>query len=203
MDCLPGAGTGTVAVMEESLDTWFKQEVLVHEPALLSYLARVWPRRNEILDLRQETYVRVYKAAASSRPHSARSFLFATARHLMTDRLRRERVVSIEAVGDIDALNVLVNEISAERCLSARQELKRLARAFDLLPPKCREVVWMRRVEELSHKEIAERLGINEKTVEKHVSKGARLLAEYMAADASRAEHASSRPEDEHDFGKP
>jgi len=189
--------------MEESLDTWFKQQILVHEPALLRYLTRVWPRRGEIFDLRQETYARVYKAAAASRPHSARAFLFATARHLMTDRLRRERVVSIEAVGDIDALNVLVNEISAERCLSARQELKRLAHALDLLPPKCREVVWMRRVEELSHKEIAERLGISEKTVEKHVSKGARLLAEHMAADASPAEHESSRPEDKHGHTKP
>ena len=188
--------------MEESLDTWFKKEILVHEPALLRYLARVWPHRSEVFDLRQETYARIYEAAAASRPHSPKSFLFATARHLMTDRLRRERIVSIEAVGDIDALNVLVNEISAERSLSARQELKRLARAFDLLPPKCREVVWMRRVEELSHKEIAERLGINEKTVEKHVSKGARLLAEHMAADASRAEPASSLPEDEHDLGK-
>lgn len=166
--------------MQESLDAWFKREILPHESALLRYLARVWPRKHEIEDLRQETYARVYSAAVASRPTSPRSFLFTTAHHLMADRVRHERVVSIEAVGDIDALNVLVDEISVERRINARQELKLLARALDLLPRKCREVLWLRRVEGLSQREVAERLGVGEKTVEHHVSKGARLLAEYM-----------------------
>jgi len=98
----------------------------------------------------------------------------------MTDRLRRGRVVSIEAVGDMDALNVLVDEISPERRLSARQELRRLTDAFDRLPDRCREVVWLRRVERLSQKEVAARLGITEKTVEKHIAKGMQLIAEHF-----------------------
>ena len=56
----------------------------------------------------------------------------------------------------------------------------RLAHAFDRLSPSCREVVWLRRVEELSQKEVAARMGISEKTVEKQVAKGARLIAEYF-----------------------
>src|SRR5712671_3045436 len=101
--------------MQESLDAWFKREILAHEAALLRYLARVWPRKDEIYDLRQETYARVYQAATASRPSSARSFLFTTAHHLMADRVRRERVVSIEAVGDLEALDVSVEEISVEQ----------------------------------------------------------------------------------------
>jgi DNA-directed RNA polymerase specialized sigma24 family protein len=101
--------------MEDSLDAWFKREILPHEPMLLRYLARVWPRKHEVHDLRQETYARVYAAAMASRPASPRSFLFTTAHHLMADRVRHERVVSIEAVGDIEALNVTVDEISVER----------------------------------------------------------------------------------------
>jgi RNA polymerase sigma factor (sigma-70 family) len=145
--------------MEDSLDAWFKREILPHEPMLLRYLARVWPRKHEVHDLRQETYARVYAAAMASRPASPRSFLFTTAHHLMADRVRHERVVSIEAVGDIEALNVTVDEISVERRIGARQELKLLARALDLLPPKCRKVLWLRRVEGLSQKEVAQRLG--------------------------------------------
>src|SRR5262245_16851807 len=105
--------------MQDSLDAWFKREVLPHEAALLRYLARVWPRKHEIQDLRQETYARVYAAAMTARPSSARAFLFTTAHHLMTDRVRHERVVSIEAVGDIDALSVSVEEISVERRINA------------------------------------------------------------------------------------
>lgn len=162
---------------QESLDSWFKREVLAHEGALVRYLLRTWPNRQDVSDLRQDTYIRVYEAAAKARPLAPKSFLFATARHLMTDRIRRQRVVSIESVGDLDSLNVMMDDVSPEERASAHQELRCLAAAIDLLPPKCREVVWMRRVEDLPQKEVAVRLGIAQKTVEKHVMKGMRLLA--------------------------
>ncbi|CAM0997995.1 Two-component system regulatory protein [Rhodanobacter sp. Root179] len=175
------AGIGAiVASVDDSLNNWFAREILVHEGALMRYLLRSWFHRDEIHDLRQEIYVRVYEAAAKARPAQPKSFMFTTARHLMTDRLRRSRVVSIDAVGDLDALNVLIDELSPEHRMSARQELRHLASAFDRLPDRCREVVWLRRVEELSQKQVAARMGISEKTVEKQVAKGSRLIAEYF-----------------------
>lgn len=169
--------------MTESTDAWFAREILVHEEALVHFLRRCWPHREEIHDLRQEVYVRVYEAAGKSVPTAPKSFLFATARHLMTDRLRRSRVVSIETVGDFESINVLIDEVSPERWCGGRQVLKRLADAFDRLPDRCREVIWLRRVEELPQKEVASRLGISEKTVEKHVAKGMRLLADHFHGD--------------------
>jgi RNA polymerase sigma-70 factor (ECF subfamily) len=193
--------------MEDSVDAWFKREILAHEAALLRYLKRVWPRKDEVCDLRQEIYARVYEAATKLRPTSARPFLFAIARHLLADRVRRERIVSIEAVGDIEALNVSIDEISTEQRVSARQELKLLARALDLLPPKCRKVIWMRRVEGLSQKEVAERLGVTVKAIEQHVSKGGRLLAEYMLAGETAHVCTKGAPleeeEDESEHGRP
>jgi RNA polymerase sigma factor (sigma-70 family) len=173
-----------VPVMDNALDSWFAREILAHEGALMRYLTRVWPVRNEVHDLRQEIYVRVYEAAAKSVPRSAKSFLFTTARNLMADRIRRGRIVSIEAGGDWSALNVLVDDLSPERCVSAHQELRRLANAFDLLPPRCREVVWMRRVEALSQKEVASRLGISEKRVEKHIAIAMRRLSDSLFGDS-------------------
>lgn len=188
--------------MTESLDLWFAREILVHEAALMLYLRRSWSQRDELHDLRQETYVRVYEAAGKARPAMPKSFLFATARHLMTDRLRRGRVVSIETVGDFEPLNVLIDEVSPERRLGARQVLKRLAEAFDRLPDRCREVVWLRRVEELPQKEVASRLGITEKTVEKHVAKGVRLIAEHFyGGDGARTQRQRPAKEDEAENG--
>jgi RNA polymerase sigma factor (sigma-70 family) len=166
--------------MDDSLDTWFKHEILVHEASLVRYLLRTWPNRQEVYDLRQDTYVRVYEAAEKSRPQSPKSFLFATARNLMADHIRRRRIVAIDAVGDLDALNVLIDTISSEHRASGQEELRRLAEAIDHLPPKCREAVWMRRVDDLPQKEVATRLGISQKTVEKHVMKGMKLLAAAM-----------------------
>lgn len=166
--------------MDESLDGWFAREILPHEEALLRYLARTWGKRDDIHDLRQEVYVRVYEAAAKARPLSPKSFMFTTARHLMADRIRRSRVVSIEATGDLEALNVLVDEISPEQRASARHEMSRLAEAFDRLPPQCRRVVWMRKVEGISQRQVAEQLGISEGAVEKQITKGVRLLASML-----------------------
>ena len=71
----------------------------------------------------------------------------------------------------------------------AEAALRRLADALDRLPDRCREVVWLRRVEELSQKDVASRLGISEKTVEKHIAKGMRLLADalFTSEDRTRA----------------
>ncbi len=169
--------------MPTELDNWFVREVLVHERALALFLQRAWPHRDEWHDLRQETYARVYEAAARTRPDTPKAFLLTTARHLITDRLRRSRVVSIDSVGDMEALNVLVDEVSPERWSSGRQTLTRLGEAFDRLPDRCREVVWLRRVEELPQKEVAMRMGISEKTVEKQLAKGVRLIADYFHMD--------------------
>src|SRR5690606_18640432 len=185
-------GLGYRSPMPSSLDNWFATEILVHEEALLRYLRRCWPHRSEIHDLRQEVYVRVYEAAGKALPTQPKAFLFASARHLLADRARRARVVSIEPMGELDTLNGLIDEVSPERRLQAHQVLHGLAAAFDRLPPRCREVMWLRGVEELPQKEVAARLGISEKTVEKQVAKGVRLLAShfYGNGQAQRASRA-------------
>jgi RNA polymerase sigma-70 factor (ECF subfamily) len=176
--------------VSDALDNWFKREVLVHEAALLRYLNRAWRHRDDVHDLRQEIYARVYEAAAVSRPQSPKSFLFATARNLLADRVRRGRIVSIEAVGDSEALNVLVDELSPERRLSSWQEMRRVAQALNRLPPRCRDVVWLRKVDELPTREVARHMGVSERTVEGQVLKGMRLLTDAIFGGALPAAQA-------------
>ena len=167
--------------MQAELDRWFTAHILVHEDALVRFLRRGWPQREDIVDLRQELYARVYEAARKALPAQPKAFLFASARHLLADRARRGRVVSIEPMGDSLPSHVLVDDVSPERWCGGRQGLMRLAEAFDRLPDRCRQVVWLRRVDELPQKDVARRLGISEKTVEKHLAKGMRLLADHLA----------------------
>lgn len=166
--------------MNDALNDWFVREVLPHERALARYFARVWRNRSDIDELLQDVYVRVYEAAKKSRPTSVKPFLFATARHLITDRARRGRIVSIESVGDSDVLHVYLDEFTPERSLNARQELKLLARVFDQMSPRCREVIWLRRVDELSQKEVAEQLGISHRTVETYLTRGMQMIADAL-----------------------
>lgn len=163
--------------LPESLDTWFKREILTHEGALMRFLSRSWPRRHEVADLRQEIYARVFEGAQRARPQLPKSYMFSIARHVMIDRRRRERIVSIHSARDPDFSNDLVDEATPERVTGAWEDLVRVARAFDRLPARCKEVTWMRRVLGLSQKEVALRLGVSEKAIEQHVATAGRLLA--------------------------
>jgi RNA polymerase sigma factor (sigma-70 family) len=183
------------------LEQWFAAEILPHEGGLTRYLTRVWPNRADIGDLRQDIYVRVYERARGALPSSPKAFLFSTARNLLTDRLRHTRVVAIDSVANPDDLKVLVDEMSPERRLGARQELRILARAFDSLSDKCRDVVWLRRVEGLSQRETAQRLGLHEGAVESQLARGVRALASAVFGtgsiiDSHTKEEASLRESD-------
>jgi RNA polymerase sigma-70 factor (ECF subfamily) len=171
--------------MDQKLDQWFTSEVLPHEAALMRYLGRVCKAGTDIADLRQEAYVRVYESARQNRPRSPKSFLFATARNLLVDRLRRERIVPIDYSQDLESLAVLVDELSPERRLSARQELQSLAEAFDLLPHMTRAVIWNRRIVGLSQREAAQALGIAEGALEAHMIRGLRSLANALISRAA------------------
>jgi RNA polymerase sigma-70 factor (ECF subfamily) len=166
---------------ESSLDAWFTGQVLPLEAALERFIRRHCSGEDDVSDLRQEVYVRVYDAARRARPLFTKPFVFMTARNLLRDHARRARIVSIEGVADLEALNVAGEEFAADRVVSARDELRRLQAALDKLPPRCREVVVLRKIQGLPQREVARRLGVTEDTVERQVSKGVRALAAALA----------------------
>jgi RNA polymerase sigma-70 factor (ECF subfamily) len=166
----------------DALDRWFSNDVLPLEPALMRFLRRHWRHVDDLPDLRQEVYLRVYDSAQiAGIPDSTRAFVFMCARNLLVDQARRAQVVSIETIGDLEELSQLPgDDFSPERLIGARQELRMLQAALDELPPRCREIVAMRKIEELSHEEISERLGIAQGTIEKQITLGVRAIAKTL-----------------------
>ena len=165
---------------QRDIDAWFIEQVLPLESALIGFLRRHWRDDADVADIRQETYARVYEAARRELPRHVKAFVFMTARNLMIDRARRAQVVSMETIADFESLSVFTIEPDAEEYLSSRQELKALQRALDVLPPRCREIVVMRKIEGLPQKRVAAMLGIAESTVEKQLAKGVKRLADTL-----------------------
>jgi RNA polymerase sigma-70 factor (ECF subfamily) len=164
----------------DSIETWFQREILVHEAALVRFLARKLRNPSDVQDIRHDIYVRILEAAERELPTSPKAFLFSVARHILIDRARRDRIVAIDLLEDLDVLNVLIEEGTPERRETGRQQLQKLSNLIQRLPDRCREVVWMRRVEDVPQKVIARRLGIAEATVEKHLVRGIRMLADAL-----------------------
>ncbi len=174
-------------VSTHDLKAWFVREVLPLEASLVQFLRQSWRHGDEIADLRQDVYVRVYESASKQLPQSAKPFVFAIARNLVIDRLRRNRIVPIEGVADLEAIDIASDEPGPDRNAIARDELRRLRLALDRLPPRCREAVILKRVEKLSRPEIALRMGISENTVKRHLTDAAHLLADMLYAGQSDA----------------
>ncbi|NWM24825.1 RNA polymerase sigma factor, partial [Escherichia coli] len=80
-----------------------------------------------------------------------------------------------------------------EAIAADRQELSRLARLIEDLPPKCRQVFVLRKLRGLSQREVAEVMEISENTVEKHMGKAMMALADAIGRGGNRRMTASLR----------
>jgi len=168
------------AKVENGLEQWFKREILPLEPMLERYLRRNWRDQSEVQDIRQDVYVRIYGSAGRERPLNAKCFLFQVARNLMIDRLRRKNVVVFDSFADFEAMDLAEELPDLESSMAAQQEVSVLQDALTKLPPRCREIITLRKIEGLSQRDVAKKMGITEDTVESQVARGMRLLAKSL-----------------------
>ncbi len=161
---------------------WFARDVLPLEGILMQYLQQNWRNKSEITDLRQDVYVRICESARERLPEHTKRFVLTTARNLLINRMRHENVVPIEAVADLDAFGVAFDAPGPDRVAIARDELRRLQRALDHLPPRCREALILAHVEGLAGHEIAERMNVSRATVTEHLANAIRRLTDQLFA---------------------
>lgn len=171
---------------------WLGRHVLPHEPALRAWLRRRRLEGLEVDDVIQETYTRLIAADSIAHIRDAKSYTFQIAGSVVVDHLRRLKVVSIASVSDIDQLDMPSEEPSPERQVIDREELHRLAQMIASLPGRVRDVFTLRRVYGLSQREVAERLGIAESTVEKHMARGFLLMLGELGHGGKDPAHTSS-----------
>ena len=175
-----------------SVDDWFVREVLPLEGALKRFLQANWRNPGDIEDFRQEVYARVYAAACKAIPDHPKALVFTTARNLIIDQVRRSKIVSIETVMDLEGLNVSLHEDGTLEAVTAREEIRRLEEELQRLPRRTRDIFLLRKVEGISQRSTARRLGISEATVERHLRIGVLKLA--SALNRQKSETSSRSP---------
>jgi len=126
-------------------------------------------------ELLQEAYCRIAMLDRTDHIDRPSAYFFSIVRNLLARRHRRQRVVSLELMAEIDAFeDGPANTFEEE--LSDRLLFDRIVELIDRLPARCREVVRLRKLEDWSHRQIATHLGISEKTVESQVRLGLRAV---------------------------
>jgi RNA polymerase sigma-70 factor (ECF subfamily) len=141
---------------------------------LRRYLTRLLGNASEAQDIAHDAYMRVYPAMRVP-PERPAALLYTAARRLAINRLKR-RSISPLAREAFNPESTPSTSPGVAQEVMARQELGLLEQAIAQLPEGCRVVLLLRKIELLSHREIAERLGIAVSTVEKQHARALRLL---------------------------
>ena len=170
---------------------------LANEPAIKRFLSRYRRNPQDIDDMAQETFLRVFNADLKREIHAPKAFLFRTAKNIALNDLTNKTNQIVDYVGDSADTDVLGSEKQdiPDDQLDIRQRFEILKKALATLPPKCRRVFLLRKVDGYTHKEIAARLEISTKTVENHLTNGAIKCTEYLRSEGfDPVEFVSSMP---------
>ena len=157
------------------------QLVEQYQYRLVRYLIYLTGRRDHVEDLVQETWLRVLERG--DRYDSRFRFepwLFAIARHLAIDHLRRSRDLSLDTGSSPDRDSPseppAKNYPSPFEIAARTEDARRLSASFDLLHPTYREVLLLRFQEELSLQEIAKIVEAPVSTVSSRIYRGLEVL---------------------------
>lgn len=181
------AGNGAFPLDDVGRVRWFMQHVLPHEAALRGWLSRRRaPAAFDVDDIVQESYALLAERARVDDILNPRAYLFQVAHSLVVRSIRRARIVPILAVEDLGLLDLPDGAATPEQSAIAHDDLRQLAEVIASMPGQTREAFVLRRVRGLSQREIASHMGLSENTVEKHIVRGLRWLADWLAGARAR-----------------
>lgn len=157
---------------------WFSDEVLPHSEALRGYLKARFPGIGDHEDLLQESYVRLLQAKAHGPVACPRALLFVTARNIALNQIRKRRHEETQPSAAIEALMDQGEQVP--RTIENAEAHRILLDAIAALPPRCRQIITLRKVYGLPLKEVAARLGLSTATIETQSAIGLRKCTEYL-----------------------
>ncbi|HET7086720.1 MAG TPA: sigma-70 family RNA polymerase sigma factor [Rhizomicrobium sp.] len=127
-------------------------------------------------DLLHAAYLKLLRYRAQHAVENVAAFLVRTAVNIGVDNYRHDRFIA-----DItpDETGACENSPLQDEVLAARARLERVREGLSRLTPRTREIFLMHRLDDMKYREIAERLGISQSAVEKHIAKAALFLTEW------------------------
>ncbi|WP_316793665.1 RNA polymerase sigma-70 factor [Pedobacter frigoris] len=169
-------------LIQLSEHTAFAQLYHRHVNALFKYANNILNDRDAANDILQEVFIWFWNNRSQIKPTSIKSYLFVgvkfkIANYIRDGKLRDSTFTRIREVQDKDLFY-------DEDELEVKELRELIYRFIETLPEKCRYIFHLSRMEELSHKEIAARLNISEKTVENQISIALKKLRLKMAGNS-------------------
>lgn len=170
-------------------DRQFAKEALPHERALFAGALRLTRCAAEAEDLLQETFMKAYRAFDQFEPGTnCRAWLFRIQKNTFINRYRRKKreyeiVYGVEKTAVEHTFMNLSTRMAAsnpEYRVTDQQFGDEVLKALEKVPEHFRSVVLMSDIDELSYKEVAEKLSIPVGTVMSRLFRGRRILRQEL-----------------------
>ncbi len=152
------------------------QEIyLDRKGALERFVGRFLHNADDAADVAQEAFLRVYAAEVGGQTPASEALLYSVARNLALSELRRRTSRATDSMADLDDLGLADQAPNPEAKLQQRQMVRAVEAAMNEMPPRCLEAFRLRKLDGLSQADIADRMGISPKTVERHITQALQL----------------------------
>lgn len=164
------------------VDRWLCDRVLPHEAAYHATAFRVTNNPDLARDIVQDVYAEILAGEGWRRAINPRAFVLRIVYCRSVDWVRSQTGVPLQALPPFEGLNYADASPDAHDTFSSKEELELVMELLDELPVRCRQVLTMRRLEELPPREISKRLGIDLVTVRRHLARGVAQLIDKLAS---------------------
>lgn len=134
----------------------------------------------EVDDLVQEVMLRIHQRRDPPHVHNVEGYVYQVASSVLHDNRRRGVVRMRSAHCELTDTLHPVEEVSPERVLQARQDVRRVFAELEAMPPRTRHILMLVRFEGMSYAVVAEHMGISVSAVEKHIMRAMRRLKECL-----------------------
>jgi RNA polymerase sigma-70 factor (family 1) len=151
----------------------------LHSKMLLGNIRNLVKDEEVAKELLQDLYLKVWEnREAIDTDRSFKSFLFTIGRNMVYDYLRR---VSLDKKAKLKLMAGALEFYShSEEDLDFKESKEVLQNAVNTLPPQCRQVYTLSKLEGKSHQEISRQLGISISTVNNHMVKANKVVRSFL-----------------------
>jgi RNA polymerase sigma factor (sigma-70 family) len=159
---------------------WYQDHVQPHEERVKHWIKSRYGSYCDADDVLQEALLRLFRSKQQGEITSVRAYLFALARNVAVDVIRKSKVHVTRSIEEESLLDIVEEQTSVHEIAARNHELEILTMAIQALPERCRQVFTLSRVYGMSYKHIARELGISVHTVSAQITIGLSKCTEFI-----------------------
>ncbi|MDE6587966.1 MAG: RNA polymerase sigma-70 factor [Paramuribaculum sp.] len=147
-----------------------------YSPRVYHTVLRMFGNADVAADVVQDLFLKIWEKRADMDPSgNFEAYIHVVARNLAYSYLRNE-LDKLENISTAEAAAMCAGGDDPSKELEAMSTGEFIRRIIDSMPPVRRQIFIMSRFDNLSHKEIAARMNISERTVESHIYQALKII---------------------------